>query len=174
VRFAPPARRAVLAVHLVLSVGWIGAVLAYVVLAFAPIVSRDPESVRSAWICMDLIGWWVIVPLAVGALLSGIALSLGTKWGLLRHYWVVMSFAGTIVGTGVLIVHMPAVDALARAARTASADAVLALPADLMHPIVGLVLLVGILVLNIVKPKGLTRRGWRFSQRGAARVVEPG
>jgi len=173
VRFSPSIRRGVLAVHLTASVGWIGAVLAYAALALVPAASRDAESARAAWIGMDLIGWWVIVPLAAASLLSGIVLSLGTKWGLLRHYWVAISFFATIVLTIVLIVlivHMPTVDRLAQTARDASLDEVLALPADLLHPLVGLAALLGILVLNIIKPRGLTRRGWRAAQRAAAPV----
>ncbi|WP_197060967.1 DUF2269 domain-containing protein [Microbacterium mangrovi] len=154
-----------MAIHLTASVGWIGAVIAYLTLAFRPLTTSRILDLRSAWIAMALIGWWALVPLALGSLVTGVALSLGTKWGLLRHYWVCFSFVGTIVLTGVLIAHMPTVDRLAQTARTATADQVFALPADLAHPLVGLALLIGILILNVYKPKGLTRRGWRTSTR---------
>ena len=35
---------------------------------------------------------------------------------------------------------------------------------DLFHPGVGLVLLLGILALNVYKPRGLTPYGWRKQQ----------
>jgi hypothetical protein len=151
-----------------MSVGWIGAVIAYLALAITPLTSKDTLDVRSAWIGMDLIGWWALVPLAVGSLVTGVMLSLGTKWGLLQHYWVSFSFVGTIVLTGILVAHMPSVDRMTQMARTASPDHLLAMPADLVHPFVGLLLLIGILVLNIYKPKGVTRRGWRASLRADA------
>jgi hypothetical protein len=45
---------------------------------------------------MDLIGRWVLVPLSLGALASGIVQSIGTKWGLVRHYWVLVKLLLTI------------------------------------------------------------------------------
>lgn len=94
-RFPPPVRRLVLAVHLTLSVGWIGTVMAYLVLVLTAANTRDADTIRSAWIGMDLIGWYAIVPLFVLSVVRGVAMSLGTTWGLLRHYWVVMSLIGT-------------------------------------------------------------------------------
>src|SRR5438105_2866466 len=88
----PPAvRKFALTVHLTCSVGWIGAVIAYLALGVAAATSSDVQTVRAAWTAMDLTGWWVIVPLAVAALVTGTVISLGTQWGLFRHYWVLIS-----------------------------------------------------------------------------------
>jgi hypothetical protein len=58
---------------------------------------------------MELTGWYVIVPLAVAALLTGLVMALGTPWGLFRHYWVLISLVLTILATVVLLLHMPTV-----------------------------------------------------------------
>ena len=41
---------------------------------------------RGAYLAMDLIGWFVIVPLSLASLLTGLVQALGTTWGLFRHY----------------------------------------------------------------------------------------
>ena len=91
VTLSPALRKLALTVHLTSSVGWIGAVIAYLALGVAAETSSDTQTVRAAWTAMELTGWWVIVPLAVAALLTGLVMSLGTQWGLFRHYWVLIS-----------------------------------------------------------------------------------
>jgi hypothetical protein len=127
--------------------------------------SQDPEVVRSAWTAMDLTGWWVIVPLAIGSLVSGVVLALGTRWGLFRYYWVLFTFILTSFAVLVLLLHMPAVSATADAARDASDESVLRLGGDLFHSGLGLVVLLVIGVLNAYKPSGMTPYGWRRQDR---------
>jgi hypothetical protein len=157
----PGVRKFALTVHLTCSVGWIGAVVAYLALGLAAITSPETRTVRAAWIAMDVTGWWVIVPLAVTALITGLVMSLGTHWGLFRHYWVLISLALTILCTVVLALHMPTVSAMATLAQTADGADLRALGGDLVHPAVGLLLLLAITVLNVYKPAGLTPYGWR-------------
>jgi len=164
VRLTPRVRKLALAVHLLTSVGWIGAVLAYVALGLAAATREDPQTVRAAWISMELIGWYVVVPLALGTLASGLVMALGTPWGLFRYYWVLFAFLLTVLATAVLLLHMPGVSAMSEAARGADAAELDALGGDLFHSVLGLVLLLAILVLNIYKPPGLTRYGWRRQQ----------
>src|SRR5919198_3333075 len=94
---APGLRKFVLAVHLTFSIGWIGAVVAYLALGVSAVTSQDAQTARAAWIAMEVTGWFAIVPLALAALLTGLVMSLGTQWGLFRHYWVLISLGLTIV-----------------------------------------------------------------------------
>jgi hypothetical protein len=158
---APGLRKFVLTVHLALSVGWIGAVVAYLVLGVTAATSTDAPTVRAAWIAMELTGWSAIVPLALASLLTGIVMSLGTPWGLFRHWWVLITLVLTAFATGVLLLHMPSVSAVANMAREADAAALSRLGGDLLHPGVGLVVLLLITTLNVYKPPGLTPYGWR-------------
>ena len=139
--------------------------LGYLALGIAATASSDPETVRAAWVAMELTGWLVLVPLAVGSLLTGTLLALGTRWGLLRYYWVVFAFVLTLVCTVVLVLHMPVVSATASVARTATPEDLQSLGGDLLHPAAGLVLLLMVLVLNVYKPPGLTPYGWRAQRR---------
>ncbi len=160
----PRLRKLVLTVHLVFSVGWIGAVSAYLALGVSAVTSQDAQTVRAAWIAMELTGWFVVVPLALAALLTGLVMSLGTTWGLLRHYWTLIALVLTIVSTIVLLLHMPTVTATADVARAADAADLRGLGGDLFHPGLGLVVLLAITVLNVYKPRGMTRYGWRKQQ----------
>ena len=157
----PGLRRFALTLHVITSVGWIGAVIAYLVLGVSAVTSTDVQRVRAAWIAMEVTGWFAIVPLALAALLTGIIMSLGTKWGLFRHYWVVISLALTILSTVVLLLHMPTVSALADVAQEADGADLAGLGGDLFHPGVGLLVLLVITGLNVYKPRGVTRYGWR-------------
>ena len=154
-------RKLALSAHLTFSVGWIGAVVAYLALGITAANGADAARIRGAWMAMDLIGWYVIVPLAVASLLTGLVMALGTKWGLFRHYWVSISFLLTLFSVIVLILHMPTVSSTADVARTADLHVLVTLGGDLEHPAIGLVVLLVVQVLNLYKPQGLTRYGWR-------------
>jgi hypothetical protein len=124
---------------------------------------------------MELSGWFVIVPLGCLALLTGLVLSLGTPWGLFKHYWVVIALVLTTLSLAVLLLHMPSVSTLAGLARTADDAAAGRLGGDVLHPALGLVVLIVITVLNVHKPRGLTRMGNTSKPRSrrAAREVAP-
>ena len=180
----PPAvRKLALTIHLATSVGWVGAVVGYLALGIFAVRNPDSESVRAAWTAMEVTGWWAIVPLAVAALLSGLIMSLGTPWGLFRHYWVLISLALTVFCTAILLLHMPTVSATAAMLRDmemppgpggAGGMGHGGMGGDLFHPGVGLLLLLAVMVLNIYKPRGLTRYGWRKQQEERARRSERG
>lgn len=168
----PGLRKFSLFTHITLAVGWIGAVLAYLVLVAAALTSDDLHVLRAAWIAMDLIGWYLIVPLALASLLTGLVMSAVTPWGLFRHYWVLISLVLTIVATAVLLKHMPTVSTFARtAAELGTGDAGLlrgGLWGELLHAGVGLLVLVAIEVLNVYKPRGLTAYGRRTAPQVAS------
>jgi hypothetical protein len=160
----PPAlRKLAVAVHLTVSVGWVGAVAAYIPFDVATVTSQDVEELRDAYLAMELIARSVIVPLALASLLTGLVVSLGTKWGLFRHYWVLISLVLTTLATAVLLTETRTISALADMAvePTMSANDLRALPSTLGHSIGGTVVLLVILVLNVYKPRGMTRYGWR-------------
>jgi hypothetical protein len=105
----PHLRKFALTAHITFSVGWLGAVVAYLALAIAGLTSYDPQRVRAAYVSMELIGWCIIVPFSLATLLAGLVESLGTQWGLFRHWWVLVKFLLTTGATIVLLRHMPAV-----------------------------------------------------------------
>jgi hypothetical protein len=169
----PGVRKLVLTFHLTCSVGWIGAVVAYLALGVAAVTSSDTQTVRAAWTGMEVTGWSAIVPLALASLVTGLVMSLGTQWGLLRHYWVLISLVLTVFSTVVLVLHMPTVSAMARVARQADGAELRVLGGDLFHPAAGLLVLLAVAVLNVYKPGGVTRYGWR-KQREQRHAMQAG
>jgi hypothetical protein len=158
-------------VHISVSVGWLGAAAAYLVLDLTGAASRDVQTLRGAWVAMGSITSLVLVPLSLLSLLTGIVISMGTKWGLFRHWWVVISLMLTIAALLVLLSETGYIRHAAAIAAdpAAPAEAILALPGTLPHSIGGIVVLLVIQTLNVYKPRGLTAYGWRMRQQGRPR-----
>ena len=112
----PGVRKFALTTHVTSSVGWLGAVGAFLALAVAGLVSQDAQIVRAAYLAMHLTTWFVIVPLCLAALLTGIVQSVGTPWGLFRHYWVATKLLLTVLATIILLVHTQPIDRVAAVA----------------------------------------------------------
>lgn len=155
-------RKLVLTAHIAFSVAWIGAVAAFLALAIAGLTSRDVHTVRVAYPAMELTAQFVIVPLAFASLLSGLIQSLGTSWGLFRHYWVLAKFSLTVFATIVLLRKMHLIGyAARRAADTtlSSADLRAAAIPLVVHATGGMLVLVAITIVSVYKPWGLTLYG---------------
>jgi hypothetical protein len=166
----PSLRKLNLTAHVTTSVGWLGAVAGFLVLSIAGLTSRNAEIVRGAYLAMNLIGQFIIVPLSLAALATGLVQALGTEWGLLRHYWILVKFLLTIGATILLLLHQ--FTAVAEAARRVSWAAPGTLPEvdrlglQLVSD-AGLALLVLLVIttLSVFKPWGRTRYGRRKHQQ---------
>ncbi|MBI4565454.1 MAG: hypothetical protein HY716_12240 [Planctomycetes bacterium] len=171
-------RKFALTGHVTSSVGWLGAVAGFLALAIAGLASEDVQMVRAAYLAMTLTGWFVIVPLSLASLPTGLIMSLGTEWGLFRHYWVLVKFLITVLATILLLMHMQPVGHLARVvAETTLAHGELAglrlqLVADAGAALVALGVAAA---LSVYKPRGMTPYGRRKmrDQRGDT-AIEPG
>jgi hypothetical protein len=157
-------RKFALTLHVTSSIGWFGAVAAFLALALAGMTNQDRELVRAAYLVMGLTTWYVIVPLCFASLLSGIVSSLFTKWGLFRYYWVLMKLVITSFATIVLLVHTQPIDRLSEiAAKTAVLGASLQNEQRLMvvASSAALLVLLVLTALSVYKPRGMTPYGWR-------------
>ena len=101
----PHSRKLGVTAHVTFSVGWLGADAGFLVLAIVGLASQDVQQVRAAYLAMEWIGWFVIVPFSFAALLTGLVLALGTPWGLFQRYWIVTKFILTLGAIFVLLVH---------------------------------------------------------------------
>ena len=122
-------RNLALTIHITSSAGWFGAVVAFLALAIA----RSPG--------VDVLGWYVIVPLCAASFTSGVVQSLVTKWGLFRHYWVAIKLVLTVVASAFLILHVRFVDTAPRAQLVVESSA-------------ALVVLAVATALTVFKPRG--------------------
>lgn len=163
----PSLRKFVLTAHVTSSVAWIGAVAAFLVLAIAGLTTHDLQMMSAAYRAMELVARFIIVPLAFASVLTGLIQSLGTPWGLFRHYWIVAKLFLTIFATVVLLQKMHLIGfAARRAAETPlPIDALRAAGMPLIvHAAGGIVVLLTATTLSVYKPWGLTRYGFRRQQ----------
>lgn len=176
---APALRKAALTTHVVTSVGWLGSAAAFLALAVAAVRTPDAATARALYVAMEILGVALLVPLSIASFLSGLLQSLGTTWGLLRHYWVVLKLAVSVVSTVVLLLYTSTMRVLADAARSPELvddGALLPSTSPVLHSGAGLLLLLVAAALSVYKPKGLTRRGWREQQQRRAKpaaVLQP-
>lgn len=171
-RVSPRTYRFLLTVHLIVSVAWLGLVAAKLMLGIAAVLSDTAVVAMARFNSMDVLNT-AFPPLAIATVISGVALSLGAKWGLLRHYWVATKLALTVgvIGTAVQLG-----DGLAQAAMTATTggsagasaggDSILDLATAPTTLLIGLsaahlAMLVLATVLSVYKPWGRTRLGRR-------------
>jgi hypothetical protein len=109
----PRLSRFVLTSHITFSVGWLGAVAVFIALAITGLTSRDSQLARSAYLAMELSSWFIIIPFCLASLITGLVQALGTKWGLFKHYWIVVKLFLTIAATILLLLHMQPISYLA-------------------------------------------------------------
>jgi hypothetical protein len=157
-------RKLALTSHVTSSVGWLGAVVAYLAVASVGLTSQDEQLVRSVYLVTELIIRFVIVPISLAAVLTGLVQSLGTEWGLFRHYWVATKFVLTVVATIILLIHMQTVShmsAIAAGTALSTSDYETMRLQMVVHAAGGLIVLLTATTLSIYKPWGKTPYGRR-------------
>jgi hypothetical protein len=173
-RVSPPVYRLLLATHIIVSVGWLGIVVAKLVLGLRAVTSDVSEVSDALYASMDVVNV-AFPPAAVATLLTGVLLSLGTKWGLLRHYWIVTKLGLTV---GVIVTGIALMDRLVQesiSGQAAGGGAILGIvPAPtvlLISLSVAHVLMLGVAtVVSVYKPWGKT---W-FGREQALSVGDSG
>lgn len=164
----PALRKLTITAHVAFSVGWLGATVAFLAISIAGLTSHDAEVLRGAYLSMNLISRFVIIPMCFAAVASGLLQALRTPWGLFRYYWVIVKFGLTIFATFALLVHQFTV--IAEAAKRVSGGAketlfsaeLGSLKMELVRaPSLSLLLLLVVTTLGVYKPWGLTRYGQR-------------
>lgn len=98
------ARKLALTTHVSVSVGWLGAAASVLCLGAAALASVGARS--DAYLLGTAVIWrFLIVPLSLAALATGVLLALATQWGLLRHRWVVAKLVLTTCAVVLLLLH---------------------------------------------------------------------
>lgn len=155
-------RKFALTAHITSSVGWLGAVAAFLALAIAAQASQDAATVRGFYLAMERTGWSVIVPLCLATLVTGLVMAFGTKWGLFRHYWVTLKFLLTVISALILFGFTNTLGDMGQlAANTSlSIEELRNLrQGPVGHSGGGLLVLIAISALSVYKPWGKTRYG---------------
>ncbi len=143
------ARKLLLTTHVIASVGWLGAVAAFLALAIAGLA--DSRAAPAAYVGTGLVTSYVIVPLCFASLVTGCVQALVTPWGLTRHYWVVVKLVITALATAILMLHL---QPIARLATAPTRRLQIQVVVDAALAIVALVIAT---VLSTYKPRGRLR-----------------
>lgn len=147
-------RRWTLVLHVVVSVGWLGVDLALLTLGATALLTEDAALSRAAYLGMDVVGGTLLIPIALSALVTGVLLALGGRWGLVRHWWVLAKFGiTTVAGTLTIFALRPSLDEAARA----GADLAELRVNLVVAPTVAFCLYATATVLSVVKPWGRAR-----------------
>lgn len=153
-RLSRRARGALLTVHVVMSVGWLGLDGALVALEVTGLGTGDPTERAGMAAAMAVIVAWVLVPVVFCSLVSGLVLALRTPWGLVRHWWVLVKcgIAGALTAAGLVLM-------LPRLNQIVAGEGEPVAMQTLVGRSVALVLLLVATGLSVVKPWGKTPHG---------------
>jgi hypothetical protein len=153
-RLSPRMRKALVAAHVLVGVGWFGIVAAKLVLEIVAARTDSPDIARAGYVYLAALDRAAFPPAAVATILTGVVLSLGTAWGLFRHWWIVVKLvlSVAVVVTGVAFVGAWTEAALAAdtVARSASGRLIGAAVAPLL-------MLGAATIISVFKPWGQIR-----------------
>jgi hypothetical protein len=167
-RVSPSLYKLLLTTHIIVSVGWLGVVFAKIVLGLVAITTTVPDTAAALYGAMQALNV-AFPPVAIGTIVTGVLLSLGTKWGLLQHYWVVTKIVLTVgvITTAVQLGGRIAPQSIAAPAGQAAADGTIlgiaSAPTTLLIAlsVTHLLMLGAATVISVYKPWGKTWFGRR-------------
>lgn len=174
-RLSPRLRKVTLLVHIVSGVGWMGLDVGLFLLLLTGLTTDDGQLAAACYRAVAVIVPVAVPVLSLGMLLTGLLLGWGTKWGLLRSWWVVVKLAlGVILTVLVFVALVPGVNDLATPDPTTSAGAVRDVIGEattglMFPPIVSFTMLGFASVLSIFKPWGRTPWSTPAAQPRSAR-----
>ncbi|MEU7026629.1 DUF2269 domain-containing protein [Streptomyces sp. NPDC046275] len=158
-----PVRRALLVVHVAVSVAWLGLSLGLLTLGLTAYTTQDPTLTQASYRAMKVFADWLLAPVALVTLGSGLVLSLGTPWGLARHRWVWIKFWLTLATAAATIFALrPEIN---HAAAEGVPDSSL-----VAAPMVSTTAYLFMTAISVLKPWGLTRRGRRLRESAKSRA----
>jgi hypothetical protein len=173
----PGPRKFLLTLHVVASVGWVGAVTVFLALAVVGLLSPDPQVLRASYIAMDLTYRTVLLPLGLASLTTGVVSSLATDWGLFRYYWIVVKLLVTVPAIILMLVHMQPVGYMADIVSTmapSSADFGGLRIRLVAYAIAALMVLLIATALSTYKPRGKTRYAQTRGMEQSASTTDSG
>ncbi|MER6992594.1 hypothetical protein ABT337_21595 [Saccharopolyspora hirsuta] len=165
-RLSGRGRKAFLAVHLLSAAAWFGIDLALGTLVVTALVTDSPQTAGAALQAVGIFAVWPMFGTSLVCLASGAVLGLGTKYGLLRYWWVVVKLAINVLFSVLILAALrPGINEAADiGTRLAAGDTTAEIPANLLAPVaVAPTLLITAYLLSVFKPWGRLRTPDRHS-----------
>lgn len=150
-----PVRRGWLVAHVAVSVSWLGLTIGLLALGITAYTTDSATMTEAAYRAMKVFGDWLVLPIALLTLGTGVVLSLGTRWGLARHRWVWIKFWLTLITLGLsAFLLRPEINSAA-AAGVPDTSLVAA-------PVISSSAYFFMTAISVLKPWGLTKRGRKY------------
>jgi hypothetical protein len=160
-RLGAGTRKCFLLVHIASAGAWLGIDVVMAVLIFTALFTDDGRTKALCFQALELVAVWPLLTTGAVCLITGAILGLGSKYGLVRYWWVVVKLVLNLLLTGlVLIALAPEVSQAAARGRqfAAGEPAALAVGDLIFPPIVSPTALLVAMVLAVFKPWGRIRR----------------
>lgn len=161
-RLGRRSRKGALVVHLVSAGTWIGIDVVLAILVFTALLADDVHTAALCYQALELFALWPLFLTGLVCLASGVVLGLGTKYGLVRYWWVVVKLVINIAFVALVPLALrPSVSAAAEYGRQLTMgqppvpDAITNL---VFPPIVSPAGLLIAVILAVYKPWGRIRR----------------
>lgn len=153
-------RKLTLTSHLIFSIGWLGAVAVFIALAITGLTTKDFTIARSMYISLEICTLYIIIPFCIASFLTGIIQAVGTKWGLFKHYWIIIKLFLTFAMTILLFLHLKPISLLSSTAIDSSftnTGEAIGLIDIIKKAGAALFVLIAIVGISIYKPWGTTK-----------------
>jgi hypothetical protein len=161
-RLGSRTRKGVLVLHIASAGAWLGVDVAMGVLIFTALASDDLATRALCYRALELVAVGPLLACGLLSLLTGVVLGLGSRYGLVRYWWVAVKLVLNLVLTALVLVAL-APEVAAHADRARQFQAGLPVPLEvgqlIFPPVVSPAALLVAIVLAVFKPWGRTRQG---------------
>jgi hypothetical protein len=150
-------RKAFVLLHVVSGAAWFGIDLALGILVVTALVVGDPRTAGMAVQAVELFAIWPMFVASLLCLAAGIVLGLGSKYGLVRFWWVAVKLALNLLMSTLIVVSLrPGIgEAASIGERLMAGDTTVSVPAGLLFPVVvAPSMLLTAYLLSVFKPWG--------------------
>lgn len=157
IRLGARIRKWVLLLHIAAAGVWLGLDVVVAVLVFTARGTSEPQTAAFCYRALELLAIWPMVVAALASLVTGVVLGLGTKYGLLRYWWVAVKLVTNLVLSSLVIVLLrPGLHEAASYGRQIADGQAAAFDSSwlLFPPIVSTSALLFAMVLAVFKPWG--------------------
>lgn len=154
-------RKSVLLIHIMSAGAWIGIDVVMAVFVFTSILTKDDQLRALCYRALEVFTVWPLLTTGLVCLLTGLVLGLGSKYGLVRYWWVLVKLVLNLLLTALVLLSLRGgVAELAEEGRRLEAGEPLTIGvSDMVYPpIVSPTALVIAMVLAVFKPWGRIRK----------------
>jgi uncharacterized membrane protein len=174
-RLGARARKVMLVTHIIAGGVWLGLDAAFAVLFVTALSTDDPGKAAACYQVLEIVVVWPMLTAGLVSLVSGVTLGLGSRYGLVRYWWVAVKLVINLLFVTLILIGLgPEVHRVADLGRQLAQDPSTDVPVgNLAYPlVVGPALLLTAMLLSVFKPWGRIR-GRRQHPRAASRPPGP-